>query len=186
MDSSINLMKKKKQQDGKIGYTKQLKLQRQEKEFWQGFNIQDPEEAPHHVNHVDLRCSTITDHQLALLVSRIRSIEMLDLNETEITNEGIKHLTKLEYLAELRLKLCSNIDNDCIHFLSQLTTLKLLHVRSTSITIDGLVHLNGLPNLEKLFFSSHDTEITAEKMNKLFQNLPKAEIIIDGNTFREN
>lgn len=179
-------MKKKKQKDDKIPYTKQLKLQRQEKEFWQRFNIHDPEEAPHHVNHIDLRCSTITDDQLAMLVSRIRSIEMLDLNETEITNEGIRHLGGLEYLAELRLKECTNIDNDCIPYLNRLVTLKLLYVKSTPITIDGLLQLNNLPELKQLFFSSHDAEISSDKMNKLSESLPHAELIVDGKTFRND
>ena len=175
---------KKKKAPGEIPYTRQIKQLRQEKEFWQNLGIQDPEDAPHHVNHVDLRGTTINDDQLALMVGRVRSSEMLDLNDTEISNEGISHLTRMEYLAELRLKECRQIDNDCISFLNQIPGLRLLYLKSTPVNIDGLLNLTSVPKLEELFFSDPDELITEEKMVKLAALLPNTTLIIDGKTFR--
>ncbi|MGZ8545512.1 MAG: hypothetical protein ACXWV0_09460 [Flavisolibacter sp.] len=173
---------KKKKTPAPLGYTKLLKQQKAEKEFWKALGIEDPEQAPHHVNHMDFRESLITDEELALMTTRIKSIEMLDLNGTEITNEGIRHLVQMEYLAELRLKECEKIDNDCISFLNEMPTLKFLYLKSTPVTIEGLLELK-LPNLEHLFFSSHQKEIQEAHMQILRMHLPKAEFIIDGKPF---
>ncbi len=158
-----------------------LKQQKAEKEFWKAFGIDNPEQAPSHINHVDFRYTLITDEGLALMATRIKSIEMLDLNGTAITNDGIKNLVQLDYVGELRLKECEQIDNGCIQYLNQIPTLKLLYLKSTPVTIEGLMELK-LANLEQLFFSSHDKEIKEEQLAGMKENFPKAELIIDGKT----
>lgn len=173
---------KKKKDPAPLGYTKLLKQQKAIKEFWKSLGFEDPEQVPKKIHHMDFRYSQVTDEELALMTTRIKSIEMLDLNDTSITNEGISHLTQLEYLAELRLKECEQIDNDCISFLNEIPTLKFLYLKSTPVTIEGLMELK-LPNLEHLFFSSHEKEIKEEQMQILKNNLPRAEFIIDGKPF---
>jgi hypothetical protein len=173
---------KKKKEPATLGYTKLLKQQKAEKEFWKAFGIDDPEQAPSHVNHVDFRYTLLTDEGLALMATRIRSIEMLDLNGTAITNEGIKNLVQMEYIGELRLKECEQIDNGCIQYLNQLHSLKLLYLKSTPVTIEGLMELK-LANLEHLFFSSHQKEIQEGHLQILRTHLPKAELIIDGKVY---
>ncbi len=172
---------KKKKDPAPLGYTKMLKQQKAEKEFWKAFGIEDPEQAPSHVNHVDFRYTLITDEGLTLMATRIKSIEMLDLNGTAITNDGIKSLVQMDYIGELRLKECEQIDNGCIQYLNQVPTLKLLYLKSTPVTIEGLMELK-LANLEQLFFSSHEKEITEEQLLTLKTNLPRAELNIDGKT----
>jgi hypothetical protein len=175
---------KKEYPNGKLPYTQQLKQLKKESQFWERFGFTKTDEIPTHVNHIDLRCSKITDDELGILVSRINSVNMLDLNDTGITCKGIEHLAKLEHLSELRLKECSELNDDCIPFLNQLTTLTLLHVKSTNITIDGILKLDSLTNLETLLFSADSIDAIRDKLERLSAMLPKCELIVDGIMYR--
>jgi len=124
-------------------------------------------------HQLDLRpFDDLDDDAFAYIMTKVKGVNMLDLNETEITNESIKLLTRLEYVNELRAKQCRNLDNGCIADLNKLTNLVFLHLKSTAITIDGLLQLNNLPNLKELMFSADDVEIIKEKMLQLKALLP--------------
>lgn len=57
--------------------------------------------------HLDLRpFSDLEDEDFTYIMEKVRGVNMLDLHETEITDNSIKLLPKLEYLHELRLKDC--------------------------------------------------------------------------------
>lgn len=124
-------------------------------------------------HQLDLRpLSEMDDEAFAYIMTNVRGVNMLDLNETEISNESIKLLTQLEYVKELRLKECRHLDNGCIEFLGQLKELEFLHLKSTEVTIDGLLQLTILPNLKELMFSADDREAIKEKMIQLRAILP--------------
>src|SRR6187399_1195593 len=90
-------------------------------------------------DHLDLRfIDDLDDAGFAYIMARVKGVNMLDLNETEITNESIKVLTGLEYVKELRAKGC-RLDDDCIHDLNKITNLEFLHLKNTAVTIDGLL-----------------------------------------------
>lgn len=134
-------------------------------------------------HHLDLRrIDDLDDEGFAYLLNGIKGVNMLDLNETEITNESIKLLTGLEYVKELRVKGC-RLDDGCIPHLGKITSLELLHVKNTSVTIDGLLHLNSLINLNKVLFSADDVKATKEKMLQLKAMHPNCEFIIDGTSY---
>ena len=66
-------------------------------------------------HQLDLRpFDDLDDDAFAYIMTKVKGVNMLDLNETEITNESIKLLTRLEYVNELRAKQCRNLDNGCI------------------------------------------------------------------------
>ena len=164
-----------------MGYTQLLKLQRREREFWKGFGIEDPEQVPDHFHRVDLRCTQIDDEELALMVTRIKQIEMLDLNDTNITEAGIKNLCELSYLAELRIKDCTQIDNSALLHLSKLAGLKLLNIKGTNITLDGLLEMNSIPTLEELYFSSYQED--HHQLQRLQQILPNCRLVVNGKEY---
>lgn len=131
-------------------------------------------------HHLDLRpFDDLDDDAFAYIMAKVKGVNMLDLNETEITNESIKLLTKLEYVNEIRAKQCRNLDNGCIDELNKLSSLVFLHVKSTAITIDGLLQLNNLPNLKELMFSADDVESIADKMHLLKEQLPNCSFIVN-------
>lgn len=166
---------------------KKKKRKQFEDSFWAAlFAIDVPAhltELPPHLEHVRMRLwDNVVDEHLELLVSGVRSINMLDLDETDITKEGIEHLTKMDFIKELRLKGIRAIDNDCIVHLNKLKGLELLHVKGTSISIDGLLKLDGQPGLKELFFSADDGP-DKEKMLQLKKLMPECSFTIDGKTY---
>lgn len=131
-------------------------------------------------DHMDFRAlPELNDDGLANHLSRVRGINMLDLNETEITNASITLLTKLEYVNELRIKDCTEIDNDCIADLNKITSLQFLHVKDTGITIDGLLQLTALTKLTRLLFSADDVVAIKDKMLLLRDKFPNCSFIVN-------
>lgn len=134
--------------------------------------------AYHH--HLDFRLlDDLDDEGLAYIMTDVKGVNMLDLNETEITNESIKLLIGLEYVRELRAKDCPYHDNNCIESLNQLLTLEFLHFKNTAITIDGLLQLTNLHNLKVLMFSADETESIKEKMVQLKNRLPNCDFTVN-------
>ena len=147
-------MKKKKEKPG-LSYTQQVKKNRREREFWDRF-FQTPEnldDIPGHMHWVKFSFSSITDEELGFFTDRVRSVNMLDLKDTRIGMDGIRHLLKMDFIGELRLKESLAIDDVCMPFISQLTSLKLLQLNGTGVTTAGLKYLESLVNLEQVFLS---------------------------------
>lgn len=131
-------------------------------------------------DHLDFRgIPDLNDDGLAYFLTDIKGINMLDLNETEITNDSIELLSNFEYVNELRLKGCNEIDDDCIPDLNKITSLQFLHIKDTAITIDGILQLNGLTNLRQLLFSVDDTAVIKDKMLLLHKILPNCNCTIN-------
>lgn len=135
-------------------------------------------------NHMDFRgLPELNDAGLAYYLRDVTGISMLDLNETEITNEAIKELTTLLYVDELRLKGCVEVDDDCIPDLNKLVSLKFLHVKDTNITIDGILQLNNLTDLTTLLFSVDETAVIKDKMLLLKEMLPNCNFVVNGTPY---
>ncbi len=135
-------------------------------------------ELPEHIPFLNQTASDYTDDQLKELVSRISSIGVLKLDENDITNEGVQHLTKLHSLKELQLK-DTRIDDDAIPYLKQLDDLEVLHLGRTQVTLNGILQLKSLPKLRKLLFSLDDTEAEKDKLDEFIKAAPECEIIIN-------
>ena len=132
-------------------------------------------------HHLDFRgLDDFDDDGFAFLMEKVKGVYMLDLNETDIGNESIKLLSRLEYVKEIRAKGCHRLDNDCIPYLSQIPSLEFLHLKYTDITIDGLLQLIDLPNLKTLMFSAEDGEDIQEKLLQLHEMFPECELVANG------
>lgn len=151
------------------------------KKYWKRrFGDLTPENMEPYYHHLDFRrIGDVDDEGLAYLLTSVKGVNMLDLNETDITNESIKLLTGLEYVNELRLKGIDALDNRCIAYLNKLTNLTFLHVNHTGITIDGLLQLNNLKALRTLLFSANDIDSIHTKILQLHQLLPECELVIN-------
>ena len=135
-------------------------------------------------DHMDFRSlDDFDDNAFAWLMQNVKGVNMLDLNETDISNKSISLLSHLEYVKELRAKECHNLNNDCVDDLNKLTSLVFLHVKSTNITIDGLLKLKDLSHLKTLMFSADDTVSIKEKLLQLKTMLPGCELVIDSKRY---
>jgi hypothetical protein len=136
-------------------------------------------------DHLDLRFfSEMEDDGFAYIMTRVKGVNMLDLNETLIGNESIALLTKLDTVKELRLKGCHLVDDECIPHLNQLTQLEFLHLNHTGVTLDGLLRLTALTRLRTLLFSVADESGIGEKMNQLRLNLPSCAFVVNSRPYQ--
>ena len=143
--------------------------------------LADSMEAYYH--HLDFRpLFDLEDEGFAFLMQKVKGVDMLDLNETKISNKSIELIAQLEYVKELRVKGCKNLDNDCISFIGKINNLEFLHVKGTGITIEGLLQLSGLPKLNTILFSSDDTATIQDEITQLKQNFPYCELVMNGIT----
>jgi hypothetical protein len=156
----------------------------QNKKYWKRKldNLADKIEPYYH--HLDLRSITdLNDDGFAYLLTNLKGVNMLDLNETEITNESIKLLTKLEYVTELRAKGIEGLTDACAEDLNKIRGLVFLHVKNTGITIDGLLKLKDQYQLKTILFSATDVEAIKEKMLQLKGMHASCEFVIDGKPY---
>lgn len=129
--------------------------------------------------HLDLRPITeLDDDAFAFIMANVKGVDMLDLMDAAITAKSVQLLTRLEYVHELRIKDCENLDDTCIAFLNQLPTLTFLQLKSTSVTAEGILQLN-LPQLKELQFTVADTTNLAQKMKQLQQQLPSCSFTVN-------
>ncbi|HEX4876816.1 MAG TPA: hypothetical protein VFV31_09115 [Chitinophagaceae bacterium] len=131
-------------------------------------------------HHLDLRpLSEMDDEAFAFIMEKVKGVNMLDLNETQISNESINYLTRLEYVNELRARGCHNLNDGCIPYLNKLRSLTFLHLKYTGITISGLLQLTGLTNLKELMFSADEEGDITEQMLQLKQQLPGCAFVVN-------
>ncbi len=161
---------------------KQEKLK--EEQFWSTFYFfnlpKNKVHIPPDLERVNFRIwNYVNDEHLLLMMSRVKSINYLDLDETDITNEGVKHLTQLHHIKELRLKGIRSVDDDCMQSLNKLKGLELLHLGGTSVTLNGLTQLGSLQNLRVLLLSLTASAEIREKMLALKKLLPGCEFILN-------
>ena len=162
-----------------------MKENKKEKYFWKrNFNIDLLEDVPIEINRYNFRDTEVDDEWLFWITLRIKIIHQLDLDNTLVTDEGIKHLSKLESITELRLKGCHSISNACLGDLKKLTGLELLHLGGTAVDLSSIHELKVLKNLKMLLLSSDESEeIILEKAAILKGIFPFCEIIINGQSY---
>ncbi|AFM03660.1 hypothetical protein Fleli_1223 [Bernardetia litoralis DSM 6794] len=128
------------------------------------------------LKHLNLSSSDLIDEQLEI-IGKIENIQVLDLDLTEITNQGISFLKYLQNLKELRLKDNPQLSDNCIEHLITIKSLKFIHIENTAITIDGLKKLLCKSNLESIIIDAKFNN----QLNKLIQiseQYPEIEIIL--------
>ncbi|GAB3220352.1 hypothetical protein J0A67_05710 [Algoriphagus aestuariicola] len=138
-------------------------------------------------HHLDFRrFDDFDDDAFAYLMEKVKGVNMLDLNETDISNESIALLPRMEYVKEIRAKSCKNLDDGCVPFLNQIKSLEFLHLRYSGVTIDGLLQLTDQAQLKTLMFSEDDPENIVEKLAQLRKLLPACELVINGQPLLPN
>ena len=128
----------------------------------------------------NFRDSEVDDDYLFWLTSRKKIVGQFDLDNSLITNQGVKYLSEMESVKELRLKGCRGINKGCLSYLNKITSLELLHIGGTAINLDDIKKLSALQNLELLLVSTNEgeTEIK-EKVADLKQLFPNCEINVN-------
>ncbi|MGY8771542.1 MAG: hypothetical protein ACKVH8_24265 [Pirellulales bacterium] len=124
------------------------------------------------VFEVRLNNTKITDAGMKHLKS-LTTLKSLVLNDTQITDAGLEHLKDLTNLNRLNLDYTQVTDAGLEH-LKGLSSLNSLYIRDTQITDAELMHLKGLASLERLELDG--TKITDAGMSELKAALPNCKI----------
>jgi len=111
--------------------------------------------------------------------SRMKEFKVFDkvdavfLDNTEVTDAEIAHLSKLKNLKWLGLT-GTAVTNAGLAHLSGLTDLDIVDLCETNVTDAGLAHLSGLRNLENLYL--YYTAVTDKGVQELSKALPNCKI----------
>jgi hypothetical protein len=95
----------------------------------------------------------VMDFDLAQL-KNLKSIQLLSLHGTMVTDAGLTHLKDVKTLQELHLPYTAVTDAGLVH-LKDLKSLHTLNLSSTKITDKGLAHLKDLKNLHTLWIGEN-------------------------------
>lgn len=158
-------------------------MKKKEKVFWKSyFGVSAPSLALEKIQRLAWKDQNVTNYDLEILCSRVKSIYQMDLDNNLITNKGIEYLTRLNKIEELRLK-GLNIDDDSLKFIQEIPGLKLLHLGGTNISYEGVTRLSSLTNLETLICTFNP--IDPIPLRKFKESLPKCELIVNYQIFGE-
>ena len=105
------------------------------------------------------------------------SLELLWLENSDITDAGLKNLRGLTKLRELNLR-CTRVTDEGLEHLAGLTNLEALYLDATQVTDAGLRHLESMKKLRSLGLS--ETQVTDAGLRDL-QGLTTLELLyLDG------
>jgi hypothetical protein len=150
-----------------------------ESEFWSNFfyfNIPAHiNKIPEHIDRVNFRRYHASDSDMGRMVKVVRSIGQLDLDETEISSDGIEQLVKMDNITEIRLKGCYNINNRAMAHICNLKGVELLHLKGTAVTTGGFERISNLKTLRTLLIGAAPDD---PKLKEIFVSLPKGCVFI--------
>ena len=155
-------------------------MKKTEKVFWWTyFGVSSPSLAPQKIHRLAWKDQSITDEELDFLSRRVKNIYQMDLDNSLVTNIGIKGLTRLT-IEELRLK-GLNINDDAIKYVQKISGLKFLHIGGTNISSEGIGDLRHLDTLETLICSPDP--IDPLHLRRFKESLPQCELIVNYELF---
>lgn len=130
------------------------------------------------LKHLNVASSDLVDAHLEI-IGQLKTLELLDLDLTEISDNGLRKLKSLKQLVELRLKDNPQLTDECIEFLLEIEQLQFIHIENTSITIQGLTKLLTHKELKSVIVGiEFNNEI--DELVRITEKYPKIEITFKG------
>ncbi|MNJ91840.1 hypothetical protein D3C87_94950 [compost metagenome] len=130
------------------------------------------------LKHLNLSSLDLRDEHLEI-IGEITSLELLDLDLNEISDQGLRFLEPLKNLKQLRLKDNPQLTDGCIDQLVRIPSLEMLHAGNTSITISGLSRLLDRVQL-KILILDYEFADLLEELKGLSNAHPSLEITVKG------
>jgi Leucine-rich repeat (LRR) protein len=157
-----------------------MKLKGKEKYFWERiFDIKRLEDIPSSLNRIVGIDSEHDDAFFYYLSERVQNVAGIRLRCTNVTDDGVKYISKLKGLRELMLKDHRGITKESLPAINELTDLESLDISKNNFSIKDLYALTHLKKLQQLTISSDlpDAETEAE-LEKLRAHFPGCEIVV--------
>ena len=131
----------------------------------------EEKEAAFHLSGTEL-----TDEGLVHL-PKLNQLIWLNLRGTKITDGGLQQVGQCKTLSRIHLEKTGVTDVGLAH-LKDLPALVYLNLYGTQVSDAGLEHLKGLSSLKKLYV--WQTQVTPEGAAKLKEALPELEVVLGG------
>ena len=104
-----------------------MNLSKDEKKFWQRhYCIEKLADIPQEMKGIVSIDSDLDDDFLFYVTSRVPIIRAFDLENTDITDEGVKLISMVKHVEKLELKSSKQITNACLTYINNLRELKWL------------------------------------------------------------
>ena len=117
--------------------------------------------------------TTVDNNDLQLIAQLSKQLVSLKLSGTNITDEGLKTITKCNNLIKLFLD-GTPITDSCLQNLTALTNLRYLNLVNTKVTAKGIMQLKTMPKLASIYL--YKTTVTKKDWLALQQAFPKARL----------
>ena len=130
------------------------------------------------LEHLNAASADLNDDHLEI-IGQLVSLELLDLDLTELSDQSLRFIEPLQNLRELRLKDNPQLTDECIPSLIQLTSLKQVHIENTGITWKGLKQLVSEVDLESVILGSEFNDFEDELLT-ISSLRPEMEILFKG------
>ena len=124
--------------------------------------------------------SAIMDACLSVIAT-LRQLEILDISDNSITDDGAKNLAGLTNLRVLGLYR-TQVSDATATILAELHSLEMLNISFTSMTDRGLLQLVHLSHIHAI--EVHHTKITSSGIRRFLQNHPAAMLVTDDGVVR--
>ncbi len=132
-------------------------------------------------SQIRLDRTLVADRNLELLSGLESQLLRVNFSRTEITDEGLEQLSRMDKLEQLRLS-SPRITDAGLACLRRLDHLRFLHLIDMPITDAGLEHLHALKSLESLYLDG--TKVTDDGIERLVAALPQVHLHIDDHHHR--
>lgn len=158
-----------------------MSLLKDEKKFWQRYyRINNPTQVPATWQAITGMGFEEDDDYFYFFSLRVTTVYKIDIKDSLVTDEGVKHMAQFKELAVLNLRNHASITHISIPYFNQMHHLESLNITKTSITLTHLCqHLNN-PKLKEVFLSSApDDGNVEEKGFYLKERMPDCNVYID-------
>lgn len=116
------------------------------------------------------------DHELAQLTPLFSKISKLSLVGSNITDDGLYHISKMVNLKQLILQQTS-IDGTGLIYLTQLPHLEHLNLSKTAVDDAGVLNILKIPSLKEVYLNQ--TKVSASLVQALQKNDPSLQVQLD-------
>ncbi|MGW8124031.1 hypothetical protein ACV07N_15335 [Roseivirga echinicomitans] len=158
-----------------------MNLLKEENKFWQRhFRIEKLEDIPQAWTGYKSIDSDNDDEFFYFFTLRVSSILEIHLKETLVTDEGIKHISKLKDLETLYLRNHSKITKSSIPFFNEMRSLQSLNITKTEITLSDLSACLNNQSLKEVFLDSDNDEESILEMGLILkERMPACSIYLN-------
>lgn len=161
-----------------------MNLQKEEKKFWQKhFRIQKLEEISNEWQNIGGYGygDEQTNEYFYFISLRVEIVHEIYLKESNVTDEGVKHMINFKELTKLYLRKHDGITKSSIPYFNQMNSLGSLNLTKTNITLKDLCENLNNQSLKEVFLDSNNEseENILEMAYELKQRMPNCNVYLD-------